>query len=62
VLAPPETHRGAVDGEIDVGDDRTFFHLGRAATRRTSRVDDDLFDDERDVASTSFVVEHANVL
>jgi hypothetical protein len=62
VFAPPETHRVAVDGEVDVTDHRPLFHLGGAAAGRTSGVRDDLFDHELDVSTVSFVTQDADVL
>lgn len=61
VLLPPELHRHAVDGELDVVDDRTILHLGSFSARLTDDTPDHLLDYQFDLRAASFVVEHPDV-
>jgi len=62
MLLPGEAHRGAVDGQVYVADDRALFHLGAMTAARTAHVRDDLLDHELDVTTAAFVREDADVL
>ena len=62
VLLPEELHRRAVDGEVDVGDDRALFHSGAVATARTSNVLHHPLDMELHVARATLVGEDPHVL
>ena len=61
MFLPGETHRKAVDREVDVGDKGTLLDLGTAMALGTSNVGDDLFDAQLDVAGATLVVHHAHV-
>ncbi len=62
VLLPDELHRGAVNGEVDVGDDRALFHSGRVATARTSNALHHPLNMELHVARAALVGEDPHVL
>ncbi len=62
VLLPPEAHGGAIDGQVDVGHDRTLLDLGQPRTARAAhRIPDQLFDGQLDVGPTAFVVQDHHV-
>jgi hypothetical protein len=52
-----EAHREAVNGEIDIGDDRTLFDVGSLATARTQDLTQNLFDHQGDVGAGALVVQ-----
>jgi len=62
VLLPAQAHRGAKDGQIDVADDRAFFHLSRSAAARAPELVQPLLDHELDLGAGSAVVEDSDVL
>lgn len=62
VLLPRQAHRIPIDRQIDVAHHRTLFDLGGTSTIRTSGINNDLFDDELDIAPASHVGKDADVL
>jgi hypothetical protein len=61
VFLPGETHRKAVNREVDVGDEGTLFDLGTVMALGTPNVRNNLFDAQFDLTGTTFVVHHAHV-
>jgi hypothetical protein len=61
VLLPGQRHRGAIDGEVDIVDDRAFFDLGPLRATRAAHHADDLLDHEFDAGTDTFIGENPNV-
>jgi hypothetical protein len=61
VLLPAKPHRRAIDGQVDVADDRALFDLGEATAARTSHLIGDLLDHQLDVRAATSIVKDADV-
>ncbi len=62
VLLPPQTHGGAIDGQVDVGHDRTFLDLGQLRRARAAhRLADQVLECQCEVGPAAFVVQDHHV-